>query len=179
MGKELTSHPLCIYLVPMSASSNALEASITLFSASKEGDVALSPSTPQAKERITSRQFFPGVKCPALPASCMKSHSISASRDNLEASIDLFLLAEEGTAALLPSAPQTKEKITSKYFFPIESAQLRLPVAWSNVPFALLATIWKHQSTRFYLQRRATLPYRCTFSLPQRHRWSKGGGSFW
>ena len=37
-------HPLYIYLVAISASSDALEASIASFSAVKEGDVASSPS---------------------------------------------------------------------------------------------------------------------------------------
>ena len=42
--KVLPSHPICIYLVAMSASSNVLEVSIASFSGEKEGDVASSPS---------------------------------------------------------------------------------------------------------------------------------------
>ena len=49
-------------------------------------------------------------------------------------------------------------------FARVQNPQLRLPEAWSHVPFAYSAKIWKHQSTRFYLQKRATLPYR-----PLRH----------
>ena len=54
VGKPLRSHPTCIYFVPMSASSNALEASIPEFSAVKEGDVASSPSPfVKSKDRQT------------------------------------------------------------------------------------------------------------------------------
>ena len=46
VGKVLPSHPLSIYRVAISASSDELEASIASFSATKEGDVASSPSPP-------------------------------------------------------------------------------------------------------------------------------------
>ena len=45
------SHPLCIYQVAMSASSDALEASIGVQRVTKEGGVALSPS-PLGKKKI-------------------------------------------------------------------------------------------------------------------------------
>ena len=168
----------------------------------------------------------------------MKSRSICASRDNLEAWIEPFLLAEEGDVALSPFAPRTKVKSASREFFSVckvpsfafqqnevtfhlrfqrqsgsmnrpvstcrrgrrcpvalcatdkgkkrkqvvffrvQSTQLRLPAAWSHVPFALPETIWKHESTRLYLQKRATLPCRRAFALPRLRRWSKGGCSF-
>ena len=43
--KVLPSHPLSIYRVAINASSDELEASIAAFSATKEGDVAWSPSS--------------------------------------------------------------------------------------------------------------------------------------
>ena len=49
--------------------------------------------------------FFPCPKCSALPASCMKSRSICASSNVLAASVEPFLLAEEGEVSLSPFAP--------------------------------------------------------------------------
>ena len=57
VGKVLPSDPLYIYQVAMSASSDALEASITSFSATKEGDVASSPSSLVNNIRSANRYF--------------------------------------------------------------------------------------------------------------------------
>ena len=60
---------LCIYKVAMSASSDELEASIASFSATKEGDVASSPSPlVKLKDRQTGVLFAVGKVLPfALP----------------------------------------------------------------------------------------------------------------
>ena len=57
VGKVLPWHPLCIYRVAISASSDELEAAIASFSAVKEGDVALSPS-PLANNQRSANRFF-------------------------------------------------------------------------------------------------------------------------
>ena len=149
----------------MGASSDELEASITAFSAGKEGDVASSPSPAVKNKRSANRylvaivktlpfaappecdelqwalpatswkhqstrlqlkkrailphrllhyvqtkdwqasKFFLCVKSPTSHTSCMKQHAICASSDELEASIDPFVLAQECDVAPSPSAP--------------------------------------------------------------------------
>ena len=60
-------------------------------------------------------------------------------------------------------------------FFPCAKCRTSPSSCIKYVPFALLATIWKHQSTRFYLQKRATLPYR---PLSHEQRKKSQAGSF-
>ena len=56
------SHPHCMYHVAMSASSNALEASIPAFADAKEGDVASSPSPLLESKRSANRYLFAAGK---------------------------------------------------------------------------------------------------------------------
>ena len=53
----------------MSASSDALEASIAAFSAAKEGDVALSPSPAVKNKRSADRYLFAIVKTPPFASA--------------------------------------------------------------------------------------------------------------
>ena len=56
----------------MSASSNALEASIAAFSVAKEGDVASSPSPVVKNKRSANRHLFAGGKLlPFAPTSAL------------------------------------------------------------------------------------------------------------
>ena len=61
-------HPHCICYVAMSASSNALEASIPEFSVVKDGDVASSPS-PLVKSKRSANRYLSTVGKPLLFAS--------------------------------------------------------------------------------------------------------------
>ena len=88
----------------MSASSNALEASIPAFEAAKEGDVASSPSPLSNKQKIGKQVFcLPWVKCSRSHPLCIYRVAISASSDELEASIAAFSATEEGDVASSPS----------------------------------------------------------------------------
>ena len=62
-------------------------------------------------------KFFLCVKSPTSHTSCMKQRAICASSDELEASIDPFVLAQECDVAPSPSAPRTNERFASRYFF--------------------------------------------------------------
>ena len=100
----LPSHPICIYRVAKSASSDELEASIASFSAAKEGDIASSPFCLQTiKDRQTGILFAVGKVLPSHPLSIYRV-AISASSDELEASIAAFLATKEGDVASSPSS---------------------------------------------------------------------------
>ena len=94
------SHPLCIYKVTISASSDNLEASIEPFLLAKDGDVSLSPSAPWTKVKIANRCFFSVCKIPNFTFQhhevtfhlCLWWQSGSINRP--------FLLAKEGDFAL-------------------------------------------------------------------------------
>ena len=66
--KRSRSYPHCMCYVAMSASSNALEASIPAFAAGKEGDVLSSPSPLSNSKRSANRYLF-AVGKPLLFAS--------------------------------------------------------------------------------------------------------------
>ena len=118
VGKVLPSHPLCIYKVAISASSDELEAPIAGFSAVKEGDVASSPSP---LEKIKDRQIgvlFTVVKVLPFACPCICYVVMRASSDELEASIDPIVLAPEVEVSPSPSAPPTKERLQPGNLFP-------------------------------------------------------------
>ena len=104
VSEVLPSHPICIYRVAKSASSDELEASIALFSATKEGDGASSPSLlVKIKDQQIGVLFAMGKVLPSQPLSIYRV-AISASSDELEASIAAFSATKEGDVASSPSS---------------------------------------------------------------------------
>ena len=68
---------------------------------------------------------------------------------------------EKGRRCLVALSAFNQQKIGKQVFVcRCETAPVRLPPAFGELQWALPATSWKHQSTRFQLQKGATLPRR-------------------
>ena len=104
----------------MSASSNQLEASIAAFLATKEGDVASSPSpSVKIKDRQIGILFAIGEVRPLHPP-CIYLVALSASSDALEASIALFSASKEGNVASSPSPFVNNQRSANRVLFAID-----------------------------------------------------------
>ena len=96
-------HALCIYKVAISTSSDELEASIPAFSAAKEGDVASLPSPLVNTSRSANRYLLAVGKVLPFASPLLQRVAMSASTDELEASITSFSNTKEGDVASSPS----------------------------------------------------------------------------
>ena len=103
MGKVLPSHPLSIYRVAISASSDELEASIALFSAAKKGDVASLPFLLVNTSRSANSFLLAVRKVLPFASTLLHRFAMSASSDELEASIASFSATKGGDVASPPS----------------------------------------------------------------------------
>ena len=83
------------------ASSDVLEASIERLE--KRTTLPRRPVSHGQMENSQATNFL-CEKCPTLHTSCTKQRAICASRNELEASIDPFIVVKEGDIAPLPSA---------------------------------------------------------------------------
>ena len=155
----LPSHPLCIYKVAISASSDELKAPIAAFSVIKEGDVASSPSPLANNQRSANRFLFAVGK--VLPFASPMHLLCSTERFQRQAgSINRCVFTYKRGRRCFVALYATnkgnnwKQVILSVCKVPSFACKLHEV----TFPFGILATIWNHQSTRFYLQKRATLP---------------------
>ena len=99
-----TSHTSYTKQRAICTSSDELEASIDLFTVTQEGNVARHPPCHEhTKDSQVNNFLF--VMCPTLHTSCMKQCAICSSNNESEASIDLFIVAQEDNVAPLPFAP--------------------------------------------------------------------------
>ena len=162
------SYPPCVYYVAMSTSIDEFEASIAAFSAPKERDAASSPSPLPNSIRSESKYLFAVSIVPPF-ASLLHAMSCNERFQRRAGSINQAI-STCGRGRHFPVAFCTTNKGKSHkqvIHFCVQSAQFRLPIASHNVPFALPATRWKHQSSRLYLWERMTFPRRL---LPHKKR---------
>ena len=155
VGKVLPSLALCIYLVAMSASSDALEASIASFSAAKEGDV---PRRPLRLRKLKDRRTgicLPSVKRCHSHAPFICYVVMRASSDELEAPITAFSGGKEGDVASSPSPLENNQRSANRSLFAVSKV---LPFA---CPLHLLCC-------NEGFQRRAGSTNHCVF------RWKRG-----
>ena len=145
----------------MSASSNALEASIPAFSAVKDREVASSPSGAVKNKRSADSYLFAVVKTPQF-ASAPHVISCIGRFQRRAGSINRLVLNCKRWRRYFVALSALKQQKIGKQVFVCrrENAPVCIRPAYNKLHWALPATGWKHESIRLQLQERVTLPCR-------------------